>query len=545
MNGETNIILCGGPISYSSLPIGTNQSNAMIPVNGKPVIGWILEDLLQKGILQVTVVLREQDHRLQSFLRRAYSGRIEIALAPLRNEGTIVQSLRAGLSCSKGEGPVRIILGDTLIRDPFSLPGDFVYVGPVDDSRRWCLAEIVPSGRIVDYIDKQETASEPKLALAGYYQLEHQDHLRVCVADCVANGERELSGVLRRYGALYPIHALPVAEWYDFGHIDHLVDARRRLIQPRHFNSLSINPILNTITKISDNDEKLRNEMDWYRAIPDELKVLTPRILRDEAVNGHLEVVEEYYGYPTLAELYVYGDLHVDSWLSILRHVLRIHQEFCLYPGQLEQPAIESMYVEKTWHRLDQLRDQDSSWRLLLDHETIQYNGRTLRNINSLEEEIREKARGLVSAAPVRIIHGDFCFSNILFDVNNQIIRLIDPRGSFGEKGIYGDARYDIAKLSHSVCGLYDYIVADMFELQQTGTKFVGRVCANGTPKVIAPTFDRLIAGLGYDRADIRFIEGLLFISMLPLHHGAPERQRMMFLTGLSLLNEVCDAHSS
>lgn len=539
MSNETTIILCGGPISHSSLSIGTNQSNAMIPVNGKPVVGWILDDLLQKGISWVTVVLREHDHRLQSFLQRAYSGRIEIAIAPLRNEGTIVQSLQAGLSRSTGEGPVRIILGDTLIRDPFDLRGDFVYVGTVDDSRRWCLAEIVPSGRIVDYIDKQDTASEPKLALAGYYQLEHGDHLRSCVADCVANGERELSGVLRRYGALYPIHARSVEEWYDFGHIDHLVDARRRLIQPRHFNSLSINPILNTITKISDNDEKLRNELDWYREIPDELRVLTPRILKDEAVNGHLEVVQEYYGYPTLAELYVYGDLHADSWLSILRHVLRIHQEFCRYSGKLEQRAIESMYFDKTWKRLEQLHAQDSYWQELLEYDRVIYNGRPLINIRGLEDEIREKARSVAKSAPVRAIHGDLCFSNILFDVNNQIIRLIDPRGSFGKKGIWGDARYDIAKLRHSVCGLYDYIVADMFELQQTGGDFVGRVCANGTQKVVALSFDRLIAGLGYDLDDIRFIEGLLFISMLPLHQGHPERQRMMFLTGLSLLNEV------
>ena len=544
MSSETTIILCGGPISYSSLPIGTNQSNAMIPVNGKPVIGWILDDLVQKGVKSVTVVLREQDHRLQSFLQRAYTGRLDVVIAPLRHEGTIIQSVQAGLNRSSGGGLVRTILGDTLIRDPFDRAGDFVYVGAVDDSRRWCLAVTAANGIIIDYIDKQETASEPKLALAGYYQFQQADHLRDCVEHCVASGERELSALLRRYGLLYPISAQPVEEWYDFGHIDNLVDARRRLIQPRYFNSLSINPILNTITKVSENDEKLRDELDWYLSIPDELKVLTPRILRHEARNGHLEVVQEYYGYPTLAELYVYGDLHADSWLSILRHVLLIHQEFCRYPGKLEKRDIESMYFEKTWNRLDQLRAQDSSWQDLLDCETVFYNGRPLMNITALEGEIRERTSVAARVAPVRAIHGDLCFSNILFDVNNQIIRLIDPRGSFGKKGIWGDARYDVAKLRHSVCGLYDYIVADMFELQQTGGEFVGRVCANGTPKVVALSFDRLIAGLGYDLDDVRFIEGLLFISMLPLHQDHPERQRMMLLTGLSLLNEVFDAHS-
>jgi len=81
-----------------------------------------------------------------------------------------------------------------------------------------------------------------------------------------------------------------------------------------------------------------------------------------------------------------------------------------------------------------------------------------------------------------------------------------------------------------------------MFELQQNGSEFSGRVCANGTPKVVALSFDRMIADQGYDLRDVKFIEGLLFISMLPLHQGHPHRQRMMFLGGLSLLNEVFDA---
>ena len=67
---KSAIVLCGGPINYSNLPLGSSASNALVPVNGKPVIGWILDDLLTKGFLSVTVVLREQDHRLQQFLRR-------------------------------------------------------------------------------------------------------------------------------------------------------------------------------------------------------------------------------------------------------------------------------------------------------------------------------------------------------------------------------------------------------------------------------------------------------------------------------------------
>lgn len=539
MNSETTIILCGGPINYSSLPVGTNQSNAMISVNGKPVIGWILDDLIAKGIRQAIVVLREQDQHLQTYLRRAYLGRMDIKTSALHQKGTILQSVQAGLRCSAASGLVRIILGDTLIRDSYHGDENFVYVGEVEDSRRWCLASTTDEGLVIGYADKQETTLHALTALAGYYHFVHGDHLQDCVEHSIAEDQRELSDVLRRYGGAYPIHARPAREWYDFGHIDQLVNSRRRLLQPRYFNSLSINPVLNTITKVSDYDEKLQDELDWYMSIPDELKVLTPRILKHERVNGQFTIVQEYYGYPTLAELYLYADLDTDHWLSILRRVLRIHQEFRRYPGQLEAEDLEAMYAGKTLQRLNTLTEEDPSWASLLASEALSYNGRSLRNIPSLENAMREGMKELAQSATISIVHGDFCFSNILFDINNQIIRLIDPRGSFGRRGIFGDARYDIAKLRHSVCSLYDYVVADMFDLHETKGQFEGKIYANATAQKVASSFDQMIVDAGYDLADIRLIEGLLFISMLPLHKGHPKRQRMMFLIGISLLNQA------
>lgn len=538
-SSDVNIILCGGPINHSNLPIGTNQSNAMVPVNGKPVVGWVLDELLFKGIRRATIVLREENTSLRAFVERAYAGRMELTLAPLREEGTIVQSILAGLAHAPADGLVRIILGDTLIRDPFDGSRDFVYVGEVEDSRRWCVAVTGQVGEIVEMIDKQELADPPYKALAGYYHLVHGEHLRRCVEQSVAAGERELSDVLRRYMAVHPIQAEPAREWFDFGHIDKLVGARRRLLQPRYFNSLTINPVLNTITKVSQHTRKLEEELAWFQLIPDDLKVLTPRVIATRDPEGNVQVTQEYYGYPTLAELYVYSDLQVDIWRSILRHVMRIHQEFRRYSGELEVEHVRSMYAQKTWERLDALRHQDPFWESLLSEETITFQGRPLRNVFAMAGEINRRADELSQSAPISIIHGDFCFSNILFDINNQIVRLIDPRGSFGKSGIYGDARYDLAKLRHSVSGLYDFVMADMFDVTRDDGGFRAQVYAGDRARPISAEFDRMIAALGYDLNDIRFIEGLLFVSMVPFHKGHRQRQQLLYLTGLSLLNEV------
>jgi dTDP-glucose pyrophosphorylase len=539
MSADTTLVLCGGPLNHSTLPAGPSSSNAMIPINGRPVIAWILEDLLAKGIRRVSLVLRENDHRLLQFVQRVYSKKQDLTLIPLRSEGTILQSVQTALRSTSPTSLVRIILGDTLIRDSYESEEDFVYVGEVEDSRRWCLGIIDQGGILADFVEKRDGVSGPRYALAGYYHLRRGDYLMRCVDDCVADGERELSAVLRRYGSLCPIRARKVDRWHDFGHLDNLIAAKRALLQPRYFNTLEVDPVLNTITKVSEHDAKLRDELAWYLQLPDHLKVLTPRIVSHDEVAGRIRVVQEYYGYPTLAELYLFGELHPDVWSSVLAHVLRIHQEFRKFEGELSPAELETFYLGKLMDRLADLRDAEPGWKERLQRAEVRLNGRALLGLPCLMDDLRARVQSLAAAAPISIVHGDLCFSNILFDPNNRIIRIIDPRGSFGRPGIYGDARYDLAKLRHSVSGLYDFIVADMFEIEETPAGFTAHTFANGTAHIVGALFDEQLRAAGYDLDEIRLVEGLLFLSMLPLHSGHPARQRMMFLTGMTLLNEV------
>jgi dTDP-glucose pyrophosphorylase len=534
----STVVLCGGSLNPSSLPIGTNVSNAMVPVNGKPVIGWILDDLIRKRLETVVVVVRSDSVRLSAFLDRAYEGRIRLQMVPLAEAGTIVDSLDAGLQCA-GDGVIRVVLGDTLIADPFDGSTNFIYAGQVEDSRRWCVLQTDSTGKIVEYLDKQESSGQRHLVAAGYYHLLDGRHLKECVSRCRSARRGELSDVLRQYGDKYPLAAKVAREWYDFGHIDNLTHAKQRLLQSRSFNSLSVNPVLHTITKISANNEKLADELAWYLRIPEELKVLTPRIVSQRRINGSLEIVQEYYGYPTLAELFVYGDLTVDAWRSVLKRVLMVLDEFRQYRGEVTEADISDMYLDKTRRRLEQLEAADPWWREQLRRPSVTFNGQPLRNAGTLLGLIEDEAETLAADTISSVVHGDLCFSNILFDFSNQIIRLIDPRGRFGRPGIYGDARYDIAKLRHSVHGLYDYIMADMFQVDTNGNGACGRIFSDGTASAVAGLFDSMLRDVGHDLRAIQLIEGLLFLSMLPLHQDQPRRQRMMYFNGLKLLNEV------
>lgn len=533
------VILCGGSIDFLNLPINTNQSHAMIPVNGKPVIGWILDDLISKGILEVVITRRATDFQLCDFLNNAYTKRLKIIQVPLLYNENIIDSLRAGIDHISSEG-VRVILGDTLIRDSFQEKGDYVYTHEVNDSRRWCIAVLNKDRIITNYLDKQEDVSSSKQALCGYYHFQNTAYLKACIYKILSEKKKHLSDVLKSYGEKFPLHALVAEEWFDFGNIDNLISSRQRLLQGRYFNSLKIDSVLNTITKNSEFDEKLKDELNWYLELPIELQVLAPRIINQTQSNDKIQIVQEYYGYSTLSELFLYTEIHSETWTSILNKLFQIHKKFKNYTTELSKKELISVYKDKTYSRLNTLKESSPYWENMLSKPQIIVNQKPLLNVTSLKEFIENSIEKIVETVEVSIIHGDYCFSNILFDINTQICRLIDPRGSFGRKGIYGDSRYDIAKLRHSICGLYDYIVSDLFTIHEIKEgEFECVILASQTSRKISSIFDKLVVENGYKLEEIKFIEGLLFLSMIPLHKDKPERQKMMYLRGLELMNEV------
>ncbi len=544
-NKISSIILCGGKINFLNLPIKSNTSNSMIPVNGKPVISWILEDFLEKGFNEAVLVHRADDLHLKQFLSRTFCTKMKLILVELNESQSILHSLKAGLEQSSLKGGIQVILGDTLIRDSFDKIDDYVFTHPVEDSSRWCIAESNLNGIVINYHDKSENPGVPFEALCGYYKLSHPEDFYNLILKGIVEGKNQLSDALKSYGLKYPIKSIRAKFWYDFGNIENLLSAKRQLLQSRYFNSLYIHPVLNTITKESEFDDKLRNELKWYEDLPSELSVLSPRIIKKTEKEGRLVFTQEYYGYPTLSELFLYSDLSPDAWHGIVKKLMEIVSEFGKYSTQINHETLLEIYLNKTFERLNILFEDDQKWKELFDKQTLYINGNAYKGFTSLVPQINQYAKKMIVNARLGILHGDLCFSNILFDINSQIVKLIDPRGSFGQVGIFGDQRYDMAKLRHSIHGLYDYVVSDLFEISIEGNEIKCSIFSNEVPAAVTIDFDKQLIANGFNPDEIQFIEGLLFISMLPLHKDKPNRQQVMFAQGMMFLNEIIEKNEN
>ncbi len=139
----------------------------------------------------------------------------------------------------------------------------------------------------------------------------------------------------------------------------------------------------------------------------------------------------------------------------------------------------------------------------------------------------------------IGILHGDFCLSNILFDFRRNSIKVVDPRGYVepGQPCLFGDTRYDIGKLHHSIMGGYDFIIAGYYALDQTAPYALSlEVASAEAQSAIERHFRALICQDDVQRERIAAaISVLLFFSMLPLHAEDPRRQWAFLANGYRL----------
>lgn len=515
-------------------------ASQMIPIRGKPALSWVIESC---NSAERIVVLEKSNTTTIKYVRTHYKD-IKIALIDSSkvSDFSILSSLQFGLSEIKGtDKPVRVVLGDTLCNQN-DIPDNMDVVLASDDfsdSSRWCLVTHTDDGYVHKFFDKMHVDTTDKSALIGVYQFTNFKYLVSCVINAIDKGKRNLSDVLIQYNKKHIIRVLLQNKWFDLGHKAGIINAQNDLFNSRSFNSLSADPVLGIMTKSSPKKQKLYDEWMWCKNLPEQLSVLCPRPIAYNEDSDRAHMTMELYGYPALSELFILGNLSLEEWKLILERLFLVHREIEKYTGSLDKSNFIDLYKNKTWKRFDELLAQNDFWKKLWNMDELIINGHPYKNIRLMIDTINTKIDKMVRNTRVTVMHGDYCFSNILFDTNSFICRLIDPRGRLADQTIYGDPRYDIAKLRHSVVGLYDFTVHGMFDLTQHGNTFKLESSAPDFYSELCEYFDKLVEKYGHNLDEIKLIEALLFASMIPLHNDDIRRQTAFYLKAVMKLNEV------
>lgn len=437
-----------------------------------------------------------------------------------------------------------INFGDIYIKDIKKyLNRDIVCYCKNSEIDRWAFLENKDDKLMIKQQNpKEKVKNDEKNILIGFFNIIFIKEFHKILLEKKEENKESLYQALEEYDKLSKMNLVLENEWSDFGHLDNFLQVQK-IVETRFFNEIVIDKDRNILTKKSEEREKLINEIKWFLTLPNELQWIIPRIYSYSLEWKEPKVSMEYYSYPTLHHLYLYGNHNIDKWKQIFNKLFYVHEEMRKYSLKLESEiivkALNKIYEEKTFERLEKLK-KDKNFINYFEQD-FYINNHKIKSLTKLSKIIKKLIIDLKinEKEELNIIHGDYFFANILYDPIADIVKLIDPRGDFGGYGIYGDSNYDLAKLAHSVDGKYDFIVEDLFELEELKNGF--------NYKIVYSENHEKIKELLYSyfnkkqKLKIKFIQALLFLSMIPLHKDKPQRQKVMLGVGIRLLYEVIE----
>lgn len=425
-------------------------------------------------------------------------------------------------------GSIRVLHGDTLVRQPPVDREDLFIAGRTTAYYPWAEYQVDAAGAA----SFKEGLWRPKesLVVAGYFAF--SDAALLIRALATARGK--FVPALNLYAEVRSLAPEISDEWYDFGHHQTYFASRARHTTERSFNQLSAGT--HVIVKRSADSRKIAGEAEWFAQLPGALRRFTPQLLSagPDGDGGHQYELELLRLMP-LSDLLVFGQLPQLVWSSIFDACddwLVNCRRFAAPAAQLG-PSRE-LYLPKTARRLDEFarrRGFDLGRELMFGQRRVPGLARIA--------ELAAAAIPALAAPDLCVIHGDFCFSNILYDHRAGAVKVIDPRGGVD---LHGDPRYDVAKLHHSVIGLYDFLIAGRYWISgddhaRFAIEFPIEPAHEGVQHLFA---ERVFGGAwrGQDPA-ILAISVLLFLAMLPLHDDQPARQRAFIANALRLFVEL------
>jgi hypothetical protein len=492
---------------------------AFIPVGNRPLWHWQLDRMAPSAPSRVLLSI-PADFELDAEDEIAFAARnIELIRVPLGM--SLGESLLYCITVSRiGAADLQLLFGDTLVRSEFDEQSDVVGVASTAEYYAWSTFD---TQRDESFSEGLPTGGTPRDVVCGYFRFTDPTLL----AEMLMRSRGGFIAALNGYHAERPLSQKRISDWLDFGHLQLYFQSKSRMTTQRAFNNLNADSL--SIQKSSADSRKMDAEAGWFEDVPDRVKLFAPQLLgRSHDEQGKTTGYRlEYLYLSTLSELFVFGRLPLFGWSRIFAQcdeflsLLARHQSEAVPTGRVD-------YFGKSIARLEAFTQASG----IDPHAEGRFNGVPVPSLMRVLEIIDQ---AIADPTPENngIIHGDFCFSNVLFDFRSNRIRVIDPRGlTFaGERSIHGDRRYDLAKLSHSVIGRYDQIIAGRFRLVQNGDlDFTlalpeSRRLTDLEAEYRSSTIGGMRAGGTEDLAMVV----MLFISMLPLHADSPLRQ-MAFL---------------
>ncbi len=267
----------------------------LLNVGGKPILGHILDKLLEEDVRKATFVIGHLGEMIKNFVQNEYPNMDADFIEQKEMEG-LGHAIYTAIP-TFDDKEIFIILGDTIfdvnLKSVFKNKKTSLGVKEVDDPRRFGVA-VINNGYIKKLVEKPHTPVS-NLALVGLYYIANSEVLikslnKLVEKDLRTKGELQLTDALQMMiedGE--KITTFPVEGWYDCGKPETLLSTNQYLLDIKSSSRKFDNVVVNNPVFIADDAEISNSIIGPYATIDSGCKI-EESIIKNSIVGSNAQV---------------------------------------------------------------------------------------------------------------------------------------------------------------------------------------------------------------------------------------------------------------
>ncbi len=218
----------------------------MVYIAGKPIIGHILDRMIDVKPDEIIMVVGYKKELIMSYVDRNYSSVFNIRYVDQEEQLGLGHSIYVA-GDEIGDSDIMIALGDMIFKAGYSefckhhlTNGDCsgsIGVREVDDPKKYGIVEL--EGRYIKKLEEKPALPKSNLGIAGVYFIKETTVLLSILDEMIRKnmrnrGEFQLTDALQEMVKKgYHLKTFPVSSWYDCGHSESLLETNRVLLDEK------------------------------------------------------------------------------------------------------------------------------------------------------------------------------------------------------------------------------------------------------------------------------------------------------------------------
>jgi len=214
------------------------QPKALIPIAGKTILSFIVDQLKDAGINEFIFIVGYLGEKIQDYVKQTYPDLTTHFVFQNERQGTghAIELTKSIV----GDDEVFVVLGDTIceydVNEVVSSPYSMLGIKKVDDPRNFGVASINEEG-FIDQVVEKPAIPKSNMALVGLYKIKETHFLFECLhhlfmQDIKTQGEYNLTDALDcmiKRGAQFK--SFKVKNWFDCGKKETLLESNATLLK--------------------------------------------------------------------------------------------------------------------------------------------------------------------------------------------------------------------------------------------------------------------------------------------------------------------------